>query len=194
MAGVSFTKQPVCDHRPPSLIRVPEPPGLPINDCRLSLFGASPPPASVICLAFASKISRESAAIFCSTLVRALTWPAFNTAVPGSGKAIRSGFPCAVRGNSRKKMVRAGSICSGSRARRCSFSEPAVCTSAEPFQTATVIAIKDLVAGLARDPEPAAQHRHLLAVQQPGNEFHSFIHLVTLLPGHFALLAKGPIV
>jgi hypothetical protein len=29
---------------------------------------------------------------------------------------------------------------------------------------------------------------------QPGNELQSFIHEITLLPGHFALLAKGPIV
>src|SRR6266446_2753310 len=32
-------------------------------------------------------------------------------------------------------------------------------------------------------------HCHLLPVQQSGNELHPFIHLVTLLPGHFALLA-----
>src|SRR6266436_6452480 len=62
------------------------------------------------------------------------------------------------------------------------------------FQTAAVIAIEDLVAGLPRDAEPKAKNRHLLSVQQPGNELQPFIHEITLLPGHFALLAKGPIV
>jgi hypothetical protein len=46
----------------------------------------------------------------------------------------------------------------------------------------------------ARHAEPTAKNRHLLSVQQPGNEFQPFIHRITLLPGHFALLAKGPIV
>jgi hypothetical protein len=64
----------------------------------------------------------------------------------------------------------------------------------QPFQTATVIAFEDLVAGLPRDAEATAQHRHLLTVQQPGNELQPFIHELTLLPGHLALLAKGPIV
>jgi hypothetical protein len=64
----------------------------------------------------------------------------------------------------------------------------------QPFQTATVIAFEDLVAGLPRDAEPTAKNCHLLSVQQPGNELQPFIHEITLLPGHFALLAKGPIV
>ena len=49
------------------------------------------------------------------------------------------------------------------------------------------------VAGLARDAELTAQHRHLLPIQQPGDELEPFIHLVTLLQGTFALLAKGPV-
>jgi hypothetical protein len=64
----------------------------------------------------------------------------------------------------------------------------------QPFHAATVVAIEDLVAGLPRDAEPTAERRHLLAVQQPGNELQPFIHRITLLPGHFALLAKDPIV
>src|SRR4051794_40001475 len=78
---------------------------------------------------------------------------------------------------------------SGARGRRIGPRSPV-----QPFQTAIIVAMEDLVAGLARDTEPTAQSRHLLSVQQPGNEFQPFIHLVTLLPGHFALLAKGPIV
>lgn len=45
-----------------------------------------------------------------------------------------------------------------------------------------------------RDAELAAELRHGIAVQQAGNELQPFIHRVTLLPGHFALPAKGPIV
>jgi len=64
----------------------------------------------------------------------------------------------------------------------------------QPFQSAAIIAVEDLVAGLARDVEIPADRSHLLAVQQPGDELQPFIHGFTLLPGHFALPAKGPIV
>ena len=57
----------------------------------------------------------------------------------------------------------------------------------EPFEPAVLIALEDLVAGLARDIELAAQRRHLLAVEQSGDESKTFIHFVTLLPRHFAL-------
>ena len=56
----------------------------------------------------------------------------------------------------------------------------------QPFEAA-VVALEDLVAGLARDIELAAQRRHLLPVQQPGHKPQPFVHLATLLPGHFAL-------
>src|SRR5271168_4213456 len=64
----------------------------------------------------------------------------------------------------------------------------------QPFHAAAVIAIEDLVASLPRDAEPTAESCHLLSVQKPGNELQPFIHRITLLPGHFALLAKSPIV
>jgi hypothetical protein len=41
----------------------------------------------------------------------------------------------------------------------------------EPFQTNLVVTREELVAGLARDAELSAQTRHLLSVQQLGNEF-----------------------
>ena len=57
----------------------------------------------------------------------------------------------------------------------------------QPVEPAILVALEDLVAGLARDIELAAQHRHLLAVEQPGHESQPLVHLVTLLPRHFAL-------
>jgi hypothetical protein len=62
----------------------------------------------------------------------------------------------------------------------------------QPFQAAIVVARKDLVAGLARDAELAAQHCHLLSVQQLGDELQPFIHRVTLPPGHFCSPRKRP--
>src|SRR5215471_10772143 len=50
-----------------------------------------------------------------------------------------------------------------------------------------LIALEDLVAGLARDIELAAQHCHLFPAQEAGHKPDTFIHLGTLLPGHFAL-------
>src|SRR5438067_1018518 len=57
----------------------------------------------------------------------------------------------------------------------------------QSFEPAILVALEDLVAGLARDVELAAQRRHLLAVEQSRYESKPLIHLVTLLPGHFAL-------
>jgi hypothetical protein len=60
----------------------------------------------------------------------------------------------------------------------------------QPFQAAVVVALEDLIAGLARDAEIPAQHRHLLSIQHPLDELQPLIHLATL-PNTFALLAKG---
>jgi len=62
------------------------------------------------------------------------------------------------------------------------------------LKTAIVVALEDLVAGLARDAELAGQWRHLLAVQEASNELQTLIHGFTRFPGHLALPAKGPIV
>ena len=43
----------------------------------------------------------------------------------------------------------------------------------QPFETAVVIAADDLVAGLARDAELAAQRRNRLAIQNYRNEFNT---------------------
>lgn len=59
----------------------------------------------------------------------------------------------------------------------------------QPLKT-NLIAREDFVAGLARDAELPAQARHLLPVQEPGDEFEPLIHRVTLLPGHFCSPAK----
>src|SRR5205085_7756198 len=53
----------------------------------------------------------------------------------------------------------------------------------ESFEPAILVALEDLVAGLARDVELAAQRRHLLAVEQSRYESKPLIHLVTLLQG-----------
>ena len=57
----------------------------------------------------------------------------------------------------------------------------------EPLESAVFISLEDLVAGLARNIELAAQRSHRFAIEQPGYKSKSFIHFVTLLPGHFAL-------
>jgi hypothetical protein len=61
----------------------------------------------------------------------------------------------------------------------------------QTLKAAVIVTPQDLVAGLARDAELPAQPGHLVAVQQPRHKLQPFIHLVTLLPRHFALLAKG---
>src|SRR6185437_9714407 len=52
------------------------------------------------------------------------------------------------------------------------------------IDTAILIAREDFVAGIARDIEFAAQHRHLLPLEQPSHKSHTFIHLGTRLPRH----------
>src|SRR5262245_37680587 len=49
----------------------------------------------------------------------------------------------------------------------------------------------DLVAGFPRDPERPAQLRHLLPIQEAGNELKTLIHGLTRLPGHFASPQKA---
>src|SRR5262249_18557625 len=61
----------------------------------------------------------------------------------------------------------------------------------EPVKAGLVVAPEDLVSGLARDAELAAQPCHFLPVQQSSDELEPFIHRVTLLPGHFALPQKA---
>jgi hypothetical protein len=46
------------------------------------------------------------------------------------------------------------------------------------------VAIKNLVAGLPRDPNFGAQTRHLLALEQAGHKPEPLVHDVTLLPRH----------
>src|ERR1700680_1313759 len=52
----------------------------------------------------------------------------------------------------------------------------------QPLDAAVLVALEDLVAGLARDLELPAQHRHLVPVQQPGHELQPLVHLATLPP------------
>src|SRR5437899_6034228 len=65
-----------------------------------------------------------------------------------------------------------------------------VATIRERRDPAVLVAIKDLVAGLPRDPELGAQRRHLLALEQAGDKPEPLVHDVTLLPRH-ALSALG---
>src|SRR6185295_1379873 len=59
-----------------------------------------------------------------------------------------------------------------------------VAAVAEGLNPAVFVAVEDLVAGLARDPELGAQRRHLLALEQVGDKPQSLVHDVTLLPRH----------
>lgn len=62
----------------------------------------------------------------------------------------------------------------------------------QTLQAAILVAIEDLVAGLARDTELPAERRHLLAIEQSRHETKAFIHKVTLLPRHLCSPCKGP--
>ena len=57
----------------------------------------------------------------------------------------------------------------------------------ETIQAAVLVAGVDLVAGLAGNAKLPAEAGHLLAVEQPGNESETFVHNMTLLPGHRSL-------
>jgi len=61
----------------------------------------------------------------------------------------------------------------------------------EPVNAAFLIAIEDLVAGLARDPELSAQIPHGLARESASYELNSLIHDRTLLPRHSLSSPKG---
>lgn len=68
------------------------------------------------------------------------------------------------------------------------------CPIGQGLQPVPLVAVENLVAGLAGDAEIPAQPRHLLPIKQPGDKLQPFIHGFTRLPGHLALPAKGPIV
>src|SRR5580698_5061138 len=57
-------------------------------------------------------------------------------------------------------------------------------TIREPLQSAFLIAVDDLVPGLARDPELPAQRSHALAILEPNHETYAFVHNRTFLPWH----------
>src|SRR5271154_1754425 len=57
-------------------------------------------------------------------------------------------------------------------------------TIREPLQPAFLIAVDNLVSGLARDPELAAQPGHALAIFEPNHESYAFVHNRTFLPWH----------
>src|SRR5919201_1190430 len=61
----------------------------------------------------------------------------------------------------------------------------------QPVNAAFLIAIKDLVAGLAGYAELPTKFRHLLARQTTGYELNSLIHHRTLLPRHPLPPEKG---
>src|SRR5215472_18213365 len=54
----------------------------------------------------------------------------------------------------------------------------------EPVNPAFLVAIEDLVAGLARNPELPAQFRHGFTREPPSHKLQSLIHNRTLLPRH----------
>src|ERR1039458_847438 len=57
-------------------------------------------------------------------------------------------------------------------------------TIREPLQPAFLIAVDDLVAGLAGDLKLTAQRGHALAILQPNHESYAFVHNRTFLPWH----------
>src|SRR5579859_5050410 len=64
-------------------------------------------------------------------------------------------------------------------------------TVGQSFQTGFLVAVEDLVTGLARDGELATQPRHVLSIQQAPHKTNTFIHDRTLLPRHHSLPLKG---
>jgi len=54
----------------------------------------------------------------------------------------------------------------------------------QPPETVILVAVVDLVARFTGDAEFPAQDGHLLAVEQAGHKSESFIHMITLIPGH----------
>jgi len=61
----------------------------------------------------------------------------------------------------------------------------------EPLKTAFLVAVEDLVAGLARDAKLPAELGHRLARQPTSHKLQPFIHHRTLLPWHDSLPRKG---
>ena len=60
----------------------------------------------------------------------------------------------------------------------------------QALEAAILVARVDLVAGLAGNAELPAQASHLLTIQQAGNKAETFVHDLTLLPGHHSLPRK----
>ena len=56
----------------------------------------------------------------------------------------------------------------------------------QPFEAVILVAIVDLIASFAADPKLPAQDSHLLAIEQAGHKSESFIHMITLFPGHLS--------
>src|SRR5450432_4515251 len=54
----------------------------------------------------------------------------------------------------------------------------------QPLNPALLVAIEDLVPGLAGDPELSAEFRHGLAGEPASHKLKSFVHHRTLLPRH----------
>src|ERR1700731_1722485 len=59
------------------------------------------------------------------------------------------------------------------------------------LETVFLVALEDLVAGLARNAERATDLAHRFAVQQPSDEPQALVHYRTLLPRHPRLPRKG---
>src|SRR5260370_836907 len=59
------------------------------------------------------------------------------------------------------------------------------------LETVFLVALEDLVAGLARNAERATALAHRFAVQQPSDEPQALVHHRTLLPRHPSLPRKG---
>ncbi len=57
-------------------------------------------------------------------------------------------------------------------------------TVIQTVQATFLVAIVDLVAGDPRYAELTAKGRHLIPFKQPGNEFETFVHWLTLFPRH----------
>jgi len=54
----------------------------------------------------------------------------------------------------------------------------------QPSEAVILVAIVDLIARFAGDPKLPSQDSHLLAIEQAGHKSESFIHMITLFPGH----------
>lgn len=57
----------------------------------------------------------------------------------------------------------------------------------QPGQSLVLVSVKQLISGFTGNAELTAKRGHLFAIEQAGNKTKTFIHLITLFPGHLGI-------